>query len=271
MLWYQIVFLSLIQGLTEFLPVSSSAHLILPAQLFNWDDQGLAFDVAVHFGTLIAVMTYFYRDAFGIGKSWCLSILDPKSAQANEQQCILGWCIIIATIPAGLAGYLFMDFIEVHLRSIEVIAWTTIVFGILLWVADKFFNANKSIDQLSRKASFMIGLSQAIALIPGTSRSGVTMTMALFLGFKRDVAARFSFLLSIPLITIAAFYKLMQLISSDLPVDWIAIISGAILSMVSAYVCIYFFLKWLNSIGFTVFLIYRLVLGFFLLSLVYYG
>ncbi|TBR43431.1 undecaprenyl-diphosphate phosphatase [Marinomonas agarivorans] len=269
MLWYQIVLLALIQGLTEFLPVSSSAHLILPAQLFNWPDQGLAFDVAVHFGTLIAVVSYFYQDTFSIGKSWCLSVLDPKSEQAKDEKCMLGWYIIIATIPAGLAGYLFMGFIETHLRSVEVIAWMTIVFGILLWIADKFFKASKSINELSKSTSLLIGLSQAVALIPGTSRSGVTMTMALFLGFKREVAARFSFLLSIPLISLAAFYKLGHLITSDVTVDWGAIIVGTALSMISAYVCIYFFLKWLNSIGFTVFLIYRLLLGFFLLGLVY--
>lgn len=269
MLWYQILFLSLIQGFTEFLPVSSSAHLILPAQLFDWQDQGLAFDVAVHFGTLIAVVSYFYKDVLGIGKSWCLSVVTPSSHQINEQKCKIGWYLIIGTIPAGLAGYFFVDFIEVHFRSIEVIAYTTIVFGILLWVADAFFHDNKEIHQLTWKTSLIIGISQAIALIPGTSRSGITMTAARFLGFKREAAARFSFLLSIPLITIAAFYKLMQLVTSNISVEWGTILSGVILSMISAYICIHFFLKWLNSIGFTVFLIYRLLLGFFLLGLVY--
>ena len=269
MLWYQVLFLSLIQGFTEFLPVSSSAHLILPIQLFDWQDQGLVFDVAVHFGTLIAVVSYFYKDILGVGKSWCLSVINNSSHQINRQKSQLGWCLIVGTIPAGLAGYFFMELIEVHLRSIEVIAYATIFFGILLWAADTFFHDSKDINQLTWKTSLIIGISQAIALIPGTSRSGITMTAARFLGFKRDAAARFSFLLSIPLITIAAFYKLVQLMASDLPVEWGVIIAGVILSMISAYVCIYFFLKWLNSISFSVFLIYRLLLGFFLLGLVY--
>jgi len=269
MLWYQIIFLSLIQGLTEFLPVSSSAHLILPSQLLNWQDQGLAFDVAVHVGTLIAVVTYFYKDILSISKAWCLSLFGKRLGDVTAAQGKLGWYIIIGTIPVGLVGFLCGGLIETHLRSIEVIAYTTIGFGILLWLADKFFHDNKEIHQLTWRTSFAIGVSQVLALIPGTSRSGITMTSARALGFSRDAAVRFSFLLSIPLISIAGGYKLLQLIMSPTVVDWVAIITGVILSMISAYICIYFFLKWINNIGFTVFLVYRLLLGFFLLALVY--
>ncbi|MGB0944014.1 MAG: undecaprenyl-diphosphate phosphatase [Marinomonas sp.] len=267
MFWYQILFLALIQGLTEFLPISSSAHLILPAQVLNWPDQGLAFDVAVHVGTLIAVVTYFYRDIVQVVGDWFSSLMGKGSTEQSK----LGWCLIIGTIPAGLAGLVFNDFIEANLRSVEVIAYATIGFGILLWLADRFGSNEKSEYQLTWRTSLMIGIAQAIALIPGTSRSGITMTAARAFGFNRESSARFSFLLSIPLIVLAGGYKLVQLLTTDVYVEWGSLVSGVILSALSAYFCIYFFLKWLNTIGFTPFLIYRLILGGVLLALVYAG
>jgi undecaprenyl-diphosphatase len=267
MFWYQILFLALIQGLTEFLPISSSAHLILPAQVLNWPDQGLAFDVAVHVGTLIAVVTYFYRDIVQVVGDWFSSLMGKGSTEQSK----LGWCLIIGTIPAGLAGLVFNDFIEANLRSVEVIAYATIGFGILLWLADRFGSNEKSEYQLTWRTSLMIGIAQAIALIPGTSRSGITMTAARVFGFNRESSARFSFLLSIPLIVLAGGYKLVQLLTTDVYVEWGSLVSGVILSALSAYFCIYFFLKWLNTIGFTPFLIYRLILGGVLLALVYAG
>lgn len=270
MLWYQVVFLALIQGLTEFLPVSSSAHLILPAQLLSWPDQGLSFDVAVHVGTLIAVVSYFYRDIISILRAWCLSFFTTQTDEADKRHTQLGWYVAIATIPAGLIGILLNDLIESHLRSVEVIAYATIGFGILLWVSDRFFSQTKEMPQLTYASTLMIGFFQALALIPGTSRSGITITAARFLGFSRDCAARFSFLLSIPLITVAGGYKLVQLLTATTNVEWGAIITGVALSMTSAYLCIHFFLKWINSVGFTVFLLYRLLLGFILLAFVYW-
>jgi len=267
MFWYQILFLALIQGLTEFLPISSSAHLILPAQVLNWPDQGLAFDVAVHVGTLIAVVTYFYRDIVQVVGDWFSSLMGKGSTEQSK----LGWCLIIGTIPAGLTGLVFNDFIEANLRSVEVIAYATIGFGILLWLADRFGSNEKSEYQLTWRTSLMIGIAQAIALIPGTSRSGITMTAARAFGFNRESSARFSFLLSIPLIVLAGGYKLVQLLTTDVYVEWGSLVSGVILSALSAYFCIYFFLKWLNTIGFTPFLIYRLILGGVLLALVYAG
>lgn len=265
MFWYQILFLALIQGLTEFLPISSSAHLILPAQVLNWPDQGLAFDVAVHVGTLIAVVTYFYRDIIQVVGDWFASLVGKGSTEQSK----LGWYLIIGTIPAGLAGVTFNDYIEENFRSVEVIAYATIGFGILLWLADKFGSNAKNEYQLTWRTSLMIGVAQAIALIPGTSRSGITMTAARAFGFNREASARFSFLLSIPLITLAGGYKLVQLLTTDVNVEWGSLIAGVILSALSAYFCIYFFLKWLNTIGFTPFLIYRLILGGVLLALVY--
>lgn len=267
MLWYHIVFLALIQGLTEFLPVSSSAHLILPAQLFDWADQGLAFDVAVHVGTLTAVVTYFWRDIWNVANGWIASLVTRRSTDDSR----LGWWIIIATLPACVAGYVFESFIETHLRSMEVIAYATIGFGVLLWVSDRFFPSHFEQQDFSLKSVLFIGFAQALALIPGTSRSGITMTAARFLGFSRASAARFSFLLSIPLILAAGGLKFLELISSNTEVDWSAIISGVVLSAFSAYLCIYLFLKWLNKIGFLPFMIYRLVLGVALLIVVNLG
>ncbi|ETX10696.1 UDP pyrophosphate phosphatase [Marinomonas ushuaiensis DSM 15871] len=265
MLWYQIVFLSLIQGLTEFLPISSSAHLILPAQLLNWQDQGLAFDVAVHVGTLIAIVGYFRKDIAQIVVAWCVSIKDRQSTSDSR----LAWWICLATIPACVAGLVFDEFISTHLRSVEVIGYTTIGFGVLLWLSDRYGSNSKTEYDFCPKSVVYIGLAQALALIPGTSRSGITMTAARFLGFSRECAARFSFLLSIPLILAAGGLKLIELISSNVMVDWTSIVVGVVLSAISAYLCIYLFLKWLNRIGFFPFFVYRLILGSLLLFIVY--
>ncbi|NLQ18228.1 undecaprenyl-diphosphate phosphatase [Marinomonas sp. M1K-6] len=265
MLWYQIVFLAVIQGLTEFLPISSSAHLILPSQLLNWPDQGLAFDVAVHVGTLIAIVGYFRKDIAQIIFAWCVSIKDKQSTPNSR----LAWWICLATLPACVFGLLFDDFISTHLRSLEVIAYTTIGFGVLLWLSDRYGTSHKTEQDLALKSVLLIGLAQALALIPGTSRSGITMTAARFLGFGRESAARFSFLLSIPLILAAGGLKSVELVSSNLAVDWGSILMGVILSAISAYLCIYLFLKWLNTIGFFPFFVYRLILGGVLLLIVY--
>ncbi|SBS35047.1 Undecaprenyl-diphosphatase [Marinomonas aquimarina] len=266
MLWYHVVFLALIQGLTEFLPISSSAHLILPSQVLNWPDQGLAFDVAVHVGTLIAVVGYFWRDIYGIVKDWFAALAGGQSTQNSR----LGWWVLIATVPAMVAGLCFNHAIEAHLRSIEVIAYTTIGFGILLWTSDRFFANLKAIHQLNLPSVLVIGIAQAFALIPGTSRSGVTMTAARFMGFSRDAAARFSFLLSIPIIVAAGGLKLIELCSGqqEFAVDWQALLWGVVLSAISAYLCIHLFLKWLSQIGFLPFMLYRLALGALLLWLV---
>ncbi len=258
---FQIIFLALIQGLTEFLPISSSAHLILPSQVLGWEDQGLAFDVAVHIGTLMAVMVYFRNDIISILKGWFTTGFSAHP----DQEAQLGWYVILATIPAGLAGVLAGDFIEENLRSSFVIACTTIGFGILLGIADRFRGEAKGIAQMTLMAALVIGVAQMIALIPGTSRSGITMTAALLLAFDRNSAARFSFLLSIPLILAAGGLKMLELLESALPVDWQAILLGVAVSAVSAWICIYYFLAFINRIGMMPFVVYRLILGAILL------
>lgn len=263
--WLQAVFLALVQGLTEFLPVSSSAHLILTSKVLGWQDQGLAFDVAVHVGTLSAVVIYFRKEVYEMITAWFSSIFGGKPS-ANSR---LAWAVIWGTIPVGLFG-LFLeafDIVDLYLREIWVIATTTIVFGLLLAVADRRYK-NISADttlkdeyQLSWKDVFTIGCAQALALIPGTSRSGVTMTAAALLGFSRTAAARYSFLLSIPAIVLPGGLKGYQMVSDGVEFDWSFLILGVVVSALSALACIHLFLKWLEKIGFMPFVWYRMALG----------
>ncbi|SDX23330.1 undecaprenyl-diphosphate phosphatase [Marinobacter mobilis] len=263
-LWHIIV-LSIIQGLTEFLPISSSAHLILPSQLLGWPDQGLAFDVAVHVGTLTAVAWYFRKDVLRLTTAWVGDTAHRRLSPDSR----LAWAIIAATIPAGLAGLLLDDLIEAHLRSGLVIAASTIGFGLVLWWSDAVGRQQRGLPGLTMKDAVVIGLAQALALIPGTSRSGITMTAALFLGFGREAAARFSFLLSIPLIAAAGLLKTLDLLEQGEAADWRSIILGTSLSFVFALLCIHLFLKFLERIGLMPYVIYRLGLGALLVLLLW--
>jgi len=267
MSWLEAVILALVQGLTEFLPISSSAHLILPSQLLGWPDQGLAFDVAVHVGTLLAILIYFRADVRQLLTAW----LRHCSGQGASPESRLAWLIILATIPAGLCGVLFNDAIEQYLRSTAVIAGTTIIFGLVLWQADRRGERKLALSGMTARSALYIGLSQALALIPGTSRSGITMTAALFLGFTRDAAARFSFLLSIPLIAAAGLLKTKELLEQGSDANWALILVGTCVAFFSAYTCIHLFLAFLNRIGFTPFVIYRLALGGVLILLMLFG
>ncbi|KGJ90727.1 undecaprenyl-diphosphate phosphatase [Colwellia psychrerythraea] len=264
----EIIILALLQGLTEFLPISSSAHLILPSQILGWQDQGLAFDVAVHVGTLLAVIMYFRKEVGVMAVAW-LGTVDVGPEKGRDSfDGKLAWWILLATIPAGLFGLLGKDFIEEHLRSALVIASTTLLFGFLLGFADIKAGkrtTHKPMEKLGLKGAMLIGLAQAIALIPGTSRSGITMTIGLMLGLSRDNAARFSFLLSIPAIAMAGSYLTLKLVLSSEAVDWFAMGLGSLIAFVSAYACIHYFLILLEKLGMMPFVIYRLVLGLGLL------
>lgn len=258
-----IIFLAVIQGLTEFLPISSSAHLILPSHVLGWADQGLAFDVAVHVGTLAAVLWYFRRDCYLLVYGWQRALRGGRSSMHSR----LGWLIIIASLPAMLAGVLLNDFIEQHLRSMLVIAATTIVFGLLLGWADWRRQESRRLRHIGLRDALLIGGAQALALIPGTSRSGITITAAMMLGLTRQAAARFSFFLSIPLILAAGSYKTLELCRQGDQADWFAISIGALVAAVSAYTCIHWFLKLINRMGMWPFVVYRLLLGALLLML----
>ncbi|MCW8888594.1 MAG: undecaprenyl-diphosphate phosphatase [Gammaproteobacteria bacterium] len=259
----QITLLALLQGLTEFLPISSSAHLILFPQFTDWSDQGIAFDVAVHLGTLSAVIIYFRHDLKTILADFIQSLIQRKLVGESR----LAWAVGLGTIPVGIAGLLFKDYIEVELRSPQVIAWATVVFALLLWWADRLPQRTRDEHRLTWKDIVVIGIAQAIALIPGTSRSGITMTAGLMMGLTRTAAARFSFLLSIPVIILAGGLNGIELAQQVTPVDWNSLIIGTVISAISAYLCIHFFLKLLERVGMLPFVIYRLFLAAILFAI----
>ena len=254
--YIQTVLLALIQGLTEFLPISSSAHLILPFAILGWTDQGLAFDTAVHLGTLLAVMWYFKTDIVS------LTIAFFRHLGGNpSQESRFAINLLIASLPIIPAGLLLKTVIETQLRSVDVILVTTVLFGIFLYVSDQLGKRDKSTTALHWRDALIIGIAQCFALIPGTSRSGVTITLALLLGYTRENASRISFLLSIPAIAGASSLKTYDLIQSANPVEWNYLFVAVVVSFISAYICIKLFLGFINRIGFTPFVIYRMVLG----------
>lgn len=265
MTFFEIIVLAIIQGITEFLPISSSAHLILPSAIFGWQNQGLAFDVSVHVGSLLAVMIYFREDIGRMITAWFKYGFTRQQTQDSK----LAWIVGLATIPAVVVGFLLKDWIELNARTALVIACTTILFGLLLWYADAKCRQGKDLSKMGLSDGMIIGLAQAVALIPGTSRSGITMTAALMLGYTRDSAARFSFLLSIPVIIGAGTLAVVELLESAAPVAWSELLYGAIFSFVSAYLCIFLFLSWISRIGMLPFVIYRLLLGAVLLWFVF--
>ena len=262
----QTVILALIQGITEFLPISSSGHLILPAQLLGWTDQGLAFDVAVHLGTLTAVIVYFWKDLLAIAKDWLGSLVGRGTTDNSR----LGWYLIFATLPAVVFGLILKQTgLDEAMRSVAVIAGTTLIFGALLGWADRKGTKVQALDTLTFRQAMLIGFAQALALIPGTSRSGITMTAALMMGFTRDAAARFSFLLSIPVIVGAGSLLTLDLVKGTESVDWQVLALGTLVSAISAWLCVHFFLAFINRIGLMPFVIYRMILGVVLLGFVF--
>ena len=261
----EIIVLAIIQGITEFLPISSSAHLILPSALLGWTDQGLAFDVAVHVGSLLAVIIYFREDIIRMLLAWLSNGFSDNQTTDSK----LAWWVIIATVPAVIFGYTFKDFVEENARSALVIACTTIGFGLLLWFADVKAKQSRTLELLGWRRALVIGLFQVLAIIPGTSRSGITMTAGLMMGLNREATARFSFLLSIPTIAGAGLLSTVDLVQAKEAVDWISMSYGVVLSFVSAYICISLFLAWISRIGMLPFVIYRLLLGFILLAYIY--
>jgi len=258
-----ILLLAILQGLTEFLPISSSAHLILLPQIVGWVDQGLAFDVAVHVGTLSAVILYLRHEIVAIARAWFRSLLSGQHTDNSR----LAWAVIIGTLPAGFAGLMLNEIVATSLRSPVVIAIATIAFGLLLWWADDRGKRTRVEQSLGWKDALIIGFAQALALIPGTSRSGITITAGLMRGLTRPAAARFSFLLSIPIILAAGMLKGVELTQQTTAVDWRALFLGAVISGLSAYLCIHFFLKLLERMGMLPFVVYRLLLGGVLLLL----
>ncbi len=255
----QVFVLAVVQGISEFLPISSSAHLILVPKLFGWSDQGLAFDVALHVGTLIAILYYFKDDLVPLCKDFFSSI---KQRQKIGESSVV-WGVILGTIPVGLVGLFCGDWIEENLRSPLVIAFSTIFFGLVLYFADKKASS-KDVLSITCKIALIIGIAQALALIPGTSRSGITMSAAMLLGFSRVASARFSFLLSIPVIVLAGGLSTIKVISEGLNEPFSALLLAVVLSAISAYMCIRWLIALLGKSTMFPFVIYRIILGCFL-------
>lgn len=259
-----LIVLALVQGITEFLPISSSAHLILVPYVTGWQDQGLLLDVAVHVGTLLAVLIYFWRDVWEMLRGLMLALRGKRSP---GQRMIVH--LVIATIPAILAGYLLHKYAGDALRSVAIIAWATIGFGVLLYIADKIGMTVRRIEHMNIGTALVLGLAQVLAFIPGTSRSGITMTAARFLGYERADTARFSMLMSIPVIAGAGLLGALDLVEAgDVRLTEDALI-GAGLAFVSALIAIALMMRWLRRASFTPFVIYRLLLGAALLALIY--
>ena len=264
---FQIAVLAIVQGVTEFLPISSSAHLILVPALTGWPDQGLALDVAVHIGSLLAVVIYFRRDVMAMATGTVDAIRGQRSPRAR-----LALQVLAATIPVILAGWLLKDRIETDWRSPVLIMVTTVIFGLLLWVADsRAGRAHRTTAELTWSDVLLIGAAQALALVPGVSRSGITMTAALLLGQKRPEAARFSLLLSIPTTAAAGALGAPDLLASSDPSLLGGTLVAGILACVSALAAIAGLMAWLRQATFTPFVIYRLLLGSLLGALLVAG
>ena len=259
-----IILLSIVQGITEFLPVSSSAHLRTASELLGIHASTLGFDVAVHIGTLGAVVIYFRGDLARI------AVGTTKFMRgARTEEGFLGINLIIATIPVYFVGFFLRDYIESDLRLIEVIGWTSIVFGILLWWADRYCMTILTLKHLNYRKAFIIGIFQVFALIPGSSRAGVTITAARMLGYERIEAARFSMLLSIPAIAGAGTLVFFDFFSDGNAVVWRSALLAVILSFITATLAISLLMRWLKYSGFAPFVIYRILFGTLILSYAY--
>jgi len=267
----QIIVLAAIQGITEFLPISSSGHLLLVPKLTGWADQGLMMDVAVHVGTLFAVIIYFWRDLL----SFILALLRSVNLMATRRHLDTEFGVmvnlIVATLPVIGAGFLVNMYFQELLRNVEIMAWATIGFAVVLYWADKSSMTIRRMEHLTVFGALMIGLFQVLALIPGTSRAGITMTAARLLGVERQDAARFSLLLSIPVILGAGILKGKELYETGDTVLINDAVTVAGLSFLFALVAIALLMVWLRRASFTPFVIYRLLLGAGLLYIVYWA
>ena len=258
----QAFWLAFIQGFTEFLPISSSGHLALVPHVMGWPDQGLGFDIAVHVGSLMAVVLYFRRDLCVILRDWYASIRGgPETAYSR-----LAWSIAVATVFVGLAGTLLVNVVSTLLRNPVSIAFATLVFGVIMGLADRYGKRQRTLEQIGWLDVVAIGLAQVLALIPGTSRSGITITAGLIMGLTREAAARFSFLLAIPVILMAGIWQARNMGEEAVNGSWPEYVLGTVVSFVVAWLCIHFFLRYVARFSLLPFVIYRVILGVILLA-----
>ena len=267
----QTIVLGIVQGLTEFLPISSSAHQRIAASLFGWDDPGAAFTAVTQLGTEAAVLIYFRRDLLDIARTWLRSLRDPALRGTHEAR--MGWYLIVATIPIALLGLVFEHQIETGARNLWLIAVVLIVFAVVLDLADRHGTHARELEQLSVRDGVLIGLAQSLALVPGVSRSGATMSAGLFLGLERPAAARFSFLLAIPAVLASGFYQLAGIVSGEEgggdPIGYVLL--ATVISFAVGYAAIAWLLRYLAHHSVRVFVVYRIALGALVLALLSVG
>jgi undecaprenyl-diphosphatase len=259
----QAIVLGLVQGLTEFLPISSSGHLRIVPAFFGWEDPGAAFTAVIQLGTMAAVLLYFRADLWRIATAWLRSLRDPSLR--GEIDARMGWYILLGTIPIGLLGLAFKDPIENQFRTLELIGTTLIVFGLVMLGAEAVSRRDRSLRDITARDGLLIGLAQALALVPGVSRSGATISAGLLLNFDRAAAARYSFLLSVPAVVLSGLFELRHAGEGNLPIG--ATILATALAFVSGYASIALLLRYLERHSIVVFVAYRIVLGAFVIAL----
>ena len=261
---YQAIVLGIVQGLTEFLPVSSTGHLRIVPAFLGWEDPGAAFTAVTQLGTMAAVLLYFRRDLWRIFSTWLRSL--PDRSWRADHDAMMGWYILLGTIPIGIFGFAFRDQIESGARSLYLIGTTLIVLGLLLLLADKTAKRDRGIETLNGRDATLIGFAQALALIPGVSRSGATLTAGLFAGFDRASAARYSFLLSVPAVVLSGLFEARK-IGGEGAADAVPTLIATLLAFVVGYASIAWMLRWLTSHSTTVFVVYRVALGALVIAL----
>src|SRR3954447_21643159 len=264
----QAIVLGLVQGLTEFLPISSSGHLRIVPAFFGWEDPGAAFTAVIQLGTMAAVLLYFREDLWRIARAWLRSLRDPS--MRSDLDARMGWYIGIGTIPIAIIGFIFKDQIENGARDLYLIGTTLIVFGFVLLLADQTARQTRGLADLDRRDGILIGCAQALALVPGVSRSGATITGGLLLGFDRESAARYSFLLSIPAVVLSGLFELRHIGESG-GAGAVPTAIATVLAFVVGYASIAFLLRWLTSHSLVVFVVYRVALGALVLALTAVG
>ena len=266
--WFEAIVLGLVQGITEFLPISSSAHIFVVSQLLGWQDPGAAFTAVSQIGTELAVIVFFRRDIARIISAWAQSLFKPALRSGIDAR--MGWYIIVGTIPIAVIGLIFSHQIETAARNLWLVSGTLIGFGIILGVADALGRHRLALANLNAKDGILFGLGQALALIPGVSRSGATISTGLMLGYTREAAARYAFLLAIPAVVASGLYEATK-IGSDPTVEWGPTILATVIAFVTGFAVIAWLLRWVTTRSYLPFVIYRIALGLLLIILLLTG
>ena len=260
---FEAIVLGIVQGFTEFLPISSTAHLRIVPAFAGWEDPGTAFTAVIQLGTVLAVVVYFRHDLWNIARAWLASLRDPS--RRGEQDARMGWYLIAGTVPIAVIGFAFSDAIETKTRDLYLIGTTLIALGLALLAAERLSKHERKLESTTMRDAIAIGFGQAAALIPGVSRSGSTITVGLFLGFNREAAARLSFLLSVPAVVLSGIYQLGDALDADQGIDMILI--STFFAFLSGYLAIAGLLRFLVNHTTMVFVVYRVVLGVTVIAL----